>query len=301
MSSSTCLWRLHRVSLHLVAALGLIVGALDLHGEEAVAVYSRAYNGYTRTRLDNKTFKPESYVFANGGLYAGSYADKSIDNLSFTAVAQTLAVSLKERGYVCSFDPKHTDLLIFVFRGTTSGAEGGRFSEADHVMESAQLAMASRPGGNPGLGTAEAAQNAAAESEFDQALALQALANSSRDNNNLRNARILGYGAELRRAWENPLFSSSGDLIHELEADRYFVVLKAYDFRTAATQKKLKLLWEVRFSIGAQGNRFDEQLAGMAKSASRYFGENVQHLARQSVPEGKVEVGKPTVIEMGVK
>ena len=39
------------------------------------------------------------------------------------------------------------------------------------------------------------------------------------------------------------------DLVSEIEVDRYFVVLLAYDFQVLWKEKKHKLLWETRFSI----------------------------------------------------
>jgi hypothetical protein len=215
--------------------------------------------------------------------------DKSIDDLSFYSIAHTIAEPLKKRGYIPSFDPKHTDLAIFVFWGTTTGAERGRFSEG---LQSLQNAMQR---------TADVGLDAEAESQMTQAMMLQNLDNAQRDRNNFHNARILGYRDELERAWEIPWFSQFWDVISELELDRYFVVLKAYDYDTFVFKRQRKLMWEVRFSIPAHGNAFDQELAAMTKSASQYFGGDVKHLVREAVKEGKVEVGTPTVIKMPAK
>jgi hypothetical protein len=309
MSISAVLPHLARAG-RLLTALILIPGALAVRADPAVAIFVRAYNGYTRTRLPDNSFKPESYTFVEGGRHNGSMVDKSIDNLSFYTVARTIAEPLKKRGYVPSFDAKHTDLAIFVFWGTTTGAENGRYSEGELLLQDALREYADakvgideymadpKSGGQPpAFGTTEANTKAHAESAMDQALMMQSLANRARDENNLSNAGILGYRSELQRAWEIPWFSRSRDVVSELEGDRYFVVLKAFDYGTLVFKKKWKLLWESRFSIPAQGNAFDRQLAMMATRASLYFGENVKHLIRESVREGKVEVGTPKVIE----
>ena len=60
----------------------------------------------------------------------------------------------------------------------------------------------------------------------------------------------------------------------DLEARRYFVVLKAYDFQLACKEKRRKVLRETRFSIPQQGNVFAEQLEGMAKQAPGISGEH---------------------------
>jgi hypothetical protein len=89
------------------------------------------------------------------------------------------------------------------------------------------------------------------------------------------------------------------DLISEIEFNRYFVVLMAYDFQMTWKQKKHKLLWTTRFSIPQHNNEFSGQLKGMADYASQYFGQNVPGLVRTVLPEGNVEVGVPRAVEDG--
>jgi hypothetical protein len=56
-------------------------------------------------------------------------------------------------------------------------------------------------------------------------------------------------------------------------------------------EKKAKLLWETRFSIGEKGNDFGKALAAMAGSAGPYFGRNSGQLIHKPLPEGRVDVG----------
>ena len=83
------------------------------------------------------------------------------------------------------------------------------------------------------------------------------------------------------------------ELIEEIEQNRYFVVLMAYDFQLMWKQKKHKLLWETRFSISERRNQFDKALPVMGQYASRYFGQDSNGLSRTRVPEGQVKVGEP--------
>jgi hypothetical protein len=85
-------------------------------------------------------------------------------------------------------------------------------------------------------------------------------------------------------------------LIDDVEDDRYFVVLMAYDFQLLWKEKKHKLLWETRFSIRQRRNAFDQQLAAMAQYASRYFGQDSHGLIRQPIPEGQVILGELKVV-----
>jgi hypothetical protein len=288
----------------LLVALMLISVAPAGASDPAVAVYVRAYNGYSRTRLPDNSYKPESYTFAEGGRHEGSMVDQSIDGLSFRNVALTIAGPLRKRGYVPSFDPKHTDFVIVVFWGTTSGSKGrhleGQQSVVDAMQDSrtAQYALQdAKIQGGGGSGSSASNLNAEAKAELDQALILNGLANRLRDDNNFDNAGILGYRADVIKAREVPWLSQYRDAVAELEEDRYFVVLKAYDYTWLVTKKNWKLMWEARFSIPAQGNAFNERLAAMAESASQYFGQDVRHLIRETVREGRVTVGAPTVIE----
>jgi hypothetical protein len=146
------------------------------------------------------------------------------------------------------------------------------------------------------FGTPQAGMASAAETEMEMAGMMTILENEQRDRNNVMNAGLLGFRDELMKAWDLPWLSHSQGLVEDLEASRYFVVLKAYDFRTLVREKKMKLLWETRFSIRERGNRFDEQLAGMTKYAAQFFGQDSGHLIRRTVREGKVEVGTPTVV-----
>jgi len=82
------------------------------------------------------------------------------------------------------------------------------------------------------------------------------------------------------------------DEVSEIEQNRYFVVLMAYDFQILWKEKKHKLLWETRFSINELHNSFDKALPVMARFASQYFGEPTNGLVRTRVPEGQVDIGE---------
>jgi hypothetical protein len=232
-----------------------------------IAIYAKAFNGYERVRLPDGSFKPESYVFAPGNRRT-PIGDPSLEKLPFVEVARAIAEPLRQRGYVPSFDPKHTDLLIFVYWGMSSGAKS--------------------VDGTPVISSA---------SDDDSLSGINAAANQIRDQNNAQNAALLGYRENLQRAWETPGFSILQDAVDELEMDRYYVVLVAVDYPALRQKKGYQLRWDARFSVPAQGHAFDDELPKMAQAASRYFGDNLDKLIRRPVPEGTVEIGTPKVIE----
>jgi len=115
----------------------------------------------------------------------------------------------------------------------------------------------------------------------------------------LQNAMILGYAGEI--AATHPRLGlinnvKRDDLIDDIEHNRYFVVLMAYDFQMLWKEKRHKLLWETRFSIREQGNDFRKMLPSMAKYASQYFGQDSHGLVRRAIPEGNVEIGVPKTL-----
>jgi hypothetical protein len=143
-----------------------------------------------------------------------------------------------------------------------------------------------------------------ADMVLQSALHILEIANRQRALVDFKNAGMLGYdatglvgtdyGAYVRHT---ALGVEQRDVTDEIEENRYFVVLMAYDFQLLWKEKKHKLLWETRFSINERHNSFDRALPAMARYASQYFGQDSKGLLRDRVPEGKVKVGDPTLIE----
>jgi hypothetical protein len=227
--------------------------------EGDTAVASKVSTEYVRVKLPDGSFRPETYAFGNGGLFEGPFPDNSIDKLGFMDVARVISAPLGAQNYFPSRDARTTKLLIMVYWGTTTGA-GRPVGESD---------------------------------------------NQSRDKTDFMNAFLLGYDAEHLIGTEyganlelTALRWHRRDLIEEIEFNRYFVVLMAYDFQALWGHKKLNLLWETRFSLNQRSNEFNKALPAMARYASRYFGQDSHGLVRQTIDEGHVEVGEPTLIEL---
>jgi hypothetical protein len=263
-----------------VLGLGLCllgrVCAFEFGGaNDITAVSARASKDYIRPRQADGSFTPESYAFARGGAWNGSMKDASIDKLSFLDIAHTIALPLASQNYVPSKDPKETRLLIMVYWGTTSAPE--------HANESAEMQ------------NLQMAQTGSAEA-FTAAMAAVAAENRQREQDDLVNVKMLGYDSW----WEQTQGDHRGtafelgrqDLISEIEENRYFVVLMAYDFQELWKHRKNRPLWETRFSIRQRHHQFDQDLSAMAQYASRYFGQDSNGLIRKAVPLGQVDIGE---------
>jgi len=248
---------------------------LDLsENEQMTAVASRAYNGYVRTKNADGTYKTEPYAFGNGG-DIGNYtgylpmSDPTFDAVDFSSIVHIIAVPLAKQNYVPGFDPKATKLFIIVYWGLTTGARNTLDGYSQDMLNFANAKL---------LG-------------FDTEPPFDSMRNPTED------AGEFFWGPSYR---DNFLRKMHQATMSQVEINRYYVILRAYDFQTAWKEKKLKLLWETRFSLGQRLHDFGKNLPTMAQSASIYFGHDSYGLIYRPVPEGRVEVGEATVLEDSV-
>jgi hypothetical protein len=244
--------------------------------ENITAVASRVYNGYARKRHADGSPAQETYAFGDGGLVSGIgvgsdvvgvssnggdlgaviVSDATVDDLDFIAVAKTIAGPLAERNYVPTRDPDATNLFIMVYWGRTQGSNGvfsGGIKDAID-FRNAQL-----------LG-------------FDSESSVQALADRS----------TAFWGRSFRTQMVGNVHA---DVFSALEVNRYYVVLRAFDFQSAWKKKKIKLLWETRFSLSERLHDFTKELPNMALSAAQYFGQDTRGVVLKPLPEGHVDIG----------
>jgi hypothetical protein len=291
-----------------LAALWLAPSRALANGGELTAVSAQAADDYVRARQADGSFAPETYTFGDGGRMAGAASDDSIDKLTFIDVAQVLAGPLARENYVTqkNRDPDKTKLLIMVYWGTTNGNTASTQAFAFESVQGVQTGeMGKAPPPAPPSASNHAASNggvdvakitrAAQEDAITGGLATVGLEEKERDDQDMKNAMLLGYDSEI-----NALSGTQGptamkarrdDLIAEVEEDRYFIVLMAYDFDALWKHKKHKLLWVTRFSVRSRGTNFDDVLPAMSGQASQYFGQNSGGLLRRALPEGRVEIG----------
>jgi hypothetical protein len=297
--------------LWLSLAAVVIATALPVHAEQA-AVSTRVFNSYKRTRLADGSFKPETYAFANAGCFT-SIAGDTISDIPFRQIAGTIAAPMAQRGYYSASDPEKTDLLIFIGWGTTDGSEPAPGSSAeanlneamrrlDGVRQASTLARLKRTeqagsaGNSVGSGPEELSTEAMggeAETFFTMVLMEQ----RAQDRQDLKNAMLLGFEHDFARAHELNFTSWSRDFLSDLRVDRYYVVVKAYDFQLAWKKKQKKILWEARFSVARPGTNFAEVLPSMAQYASRFFGQDSKGLIRDRLPEVKIIYGDAKMIK----
>jgi hypothetical protein len=284
-------WRTWTALCGVLPALGPVAVCAAEVVEGVTAVSSRVSKDYVHERLSDGSFRPELYAFGEGGNWGGEISDATIDKLRFVDVARVVATPLASRRYLPAKDPQTAKLLIMVYWGTTAVPPP---YEEDTMYQNFQSDV-------------RMYRTLLSEGAFDEAeavyssgLAQLSMSNEMRDHLDYKNAAMLGYNSETSAKigteygvalGRGALGLDQRDQVAEIEENRYFVVLMAYDFQLMWRQKKHKLLWETRFSISERRNAFDKALPVMAQYASKYFGEASNGILRQRVKEGRVDIG----------
>lgn len=271
------------------------------------AVYAQVGNGYKREKLPDGRFKPEYYAIANGGLLPGTTRDATVDRVPYPKMAGLMAQFLARQNYFLAKDKKQAQLLIVLHWGTTipfndANYTAGVNQAGESFMRMQELGggQGATPEGAGPFGTTEGAAARAAEADFEQKMMMMLNENDARDRANEHNARLLGYLREINEHNGIQRWAGGGTYFDDLRADieeqRYYVVISAYDFREATEKNNLRLKWVTRVSVRTPGHAFDKQAAAMLASAHRYFGQESGKLIRQYVPEGRVEIGEAEVL-----
>lgn len=292
-----------------VAALSFAAGEVQAASDSIVtAVFSQVANGYKRQLNPDGSPKPEYYAIANGQYMKGAFGDASIDDVKFPTIAGTVAQFLAKQNYHLANDMGSADLLLMISWGTTTPFNDGpyqnnlnQFYAAQNLVTQTASAAANIPLSVEGIQSPAAAVAQAARSAYEQELMVMTMFQDMRMRSNEQNARLLGYMEEINYRNNPSRFAGAGsafdDLITDIENERYFVIIAAYDFQVAMKEKKSKPLWVTRVSIQKDGNRFDKSLAAMVSRASDYFGEESKRLVRQ-YHQGEVRIGELKVISV---
>ncbi len=293
----------------ILGCFAALLGGIASRAEEIEAIASKVGKGYVRKKLPDGSFQPETYAFGKGDNMSGARVDSTIDKMDFMDVARILAVPLAEKGYFPTRDPATTNELIMVYWGTTRAPEDATESNSHYLAQQANASQAqaitalNNAARNPEIPTRPASLDAISQkqalAEADNQLLVANIGvqaeNQRREDQDMKTATLLGYDSwwvSANAAMDGSVMGRrKADMRAELEEDRYFVVITAFDYQKLVKEKKSKFLWEVRFSIREHGNAFDNRIEGMAKLASDYFGRDSAGLHHDTLPEGKVEIG----------
>lgn len=228
------------------------------------AVLARVFNGYERTRDADGKFRPEFYVFGEGGFQSTNPTrDPALDDMTFDQLALLLAPGLASQGYVSARDADQATLLVMVYWGATASD--------DHPA-------------------------VIVEEERDP------LSHRFRDQLNQENARLLGFESILPLTGADMRSPVARDSIARLEESRYWVALVAVDFRLLHQERTTRPLWSVRYNMRSRGVSFTRALPQMTQVASNFFGRDSGGLLERGTTdaEGTVELGEAIIVEEDV-
>ncbi|HEY5226927.1 MAG TPA: hypothetical protein VIJ19_00230, partial [Opitutaceae bacterium] len=192
-----------------------------------------------------------------------------------------------------SEDPNTAKLLILVYWGATicpDDVNPRENRESAQRGEAAQRDLTQSKESIPGSAVSAEGIRAAANYQNDGAID-QEMEEKQDEAIDAKNANILGYTDEVVRT--RPGDSNMSVLKEEVEHDRYYVVLLAYDFQAARKFGIHTLLWETRFSIPETGNDFEKAFPAMAAIAGKYLGQDSHGLVHHNLADTHVEIGEP--------
>ncbi len=276
---SRCPTRFHRTVLASACLLAVTPRVLaDRH----VTVTASADPAYMRHKFSGTEPVAESYVFAQGQHYEGVRRDYSIEQMNFRQIAEYLAPGLARASFFPTKDLKAADLLLVVHWGTTkprvstevrTGFPTAGGSPAP-MKDPAQMLSSILDGETDLLGAAASIPDSVSEREtrFDEAV--QMTDPTDRNLAAWSNAQLLGYTKDLRR-FSLTIAPSTEEytLRANLEEERYFVIVKAYDLREfAESGRRRRPVWTLFANVRSPGNNFATALGLMGASASSYFG-----------------------------
>lgn len=283
-----------------VPALLVFVGSgQSADNSVTTVVYARVGKGYQRAQAKDGSFKPEFYALSNGGRLAGTTSDNTIDRVTYPEVAEIAAKLLAQQNYHYAQSKDQAKLLIVLNWGETLSFNGMNYNYAvQQLSRAAELLakekMYAKEAGGEGRDIAMGEPSTKVDAMTEYLLMLR-MENKVRDDINLPNAKILGYLDAINEADGIQRWAGGGDnyndLLADIEESRYYIVVTAYDFPELLKSGTKRLLWQTRVSVRSPGNRFDQSVGAMLKSASHYFGRDSGKLVRADQDKAKVELG----------
>jgi len=272
--------------------------AVDARDSIVTAVFSRSFNNYERPVRSDGSPEPQTYVVAKGGYAPGTEKDASIDDVKFAGIVRVLGKYLAKQGYYPAKDAKKADLMLVVHWGKTVPFDDGVHRNlldlgVEHFQRFQRLGggLGRGPGfDSPNMGVPREGNGSAASEEIVEGMMLLQFDEGKRYDADQHNANLLGYTADMKYRDNPSLYAGGGtayyDLLSDIESERYYIAVTAYDFQDMLQHQHKKGLWRTVASIDARDNRFDERLAAMVDKASHYFGQDTGRLVRdfQYVP-----------------
>ncbi|MDQ8205063.1 hypothetical protein [Pelagicoccus sp. SDUM812003] len=284
----------------LIAAMCSLALSPHAYAKKRVAVKADASPAFEAFRGEAGD-RPLSYIFAEGEFFGDSTRGTQIKEVSLRSILETLAEDFAVQNFYPTTDTKSADMLIVVHWGGIERLEDPtKFMALERAFEGlreqAQLSIS-------GDGAAaNSPYNTFDPSDTRFELLQHNTDMMAEQMSDARIARILGFDEDLAREREKAFPSTLEEtLLHQMQDERYLVIVMAWDNRALSEKGEKNLLWSTRISMRALGSSFDEAVALMSGAAAPYFGQESgglqNHVYRRQ--EYKVEMGEVEVVESG--
>ena len=253
--------------------------------ESFIAASATAGADYQRPKDASGAPRPESYVFTEGKFFEGGTVDRGLEKATFADISRTLATSLAKQNYFPAADTASAQLIIMVHWGATTIYED---PQKDFNQQALNDAVANYNASIEASGKAD-------PTALNMALGNKETAQEGTMSAINRNAVLLGFAHHLEKERrESQPTTTEITMSNELNEERYFVILMAYDNQLRQKEHKSKVLWITRLSVRSPGNNFTEALPALAKVGSEVFGQQLDDLVRvkASMKPGKVTLGE---------
>jgi hypothetical protein len=253
----------------------------EVVADRGVAVVSWADPAYTQRKFGESPPRTESFVVMQGRRFESPTRDDSLTKLDFRKIAEALAIELARENYVPAKDVASSDLLLLVHWGTTSP----RVS-TDSLQGVTTFGVPDdRPPFNgevpePRNEGDTASQFFVNEGERYREYAFQEAERATDrledDFRNASNANLLGYTEQLRRLARKPGGSTiEHTLRSDLQSERYFIIVKAYDLKAPRAQgARRKPVWTLHMNMRSPGQNFKMAISRMSTVAVNFAGKS---------------------------
>ena len=284
----------HAFSIAFVIFITLITNNSHAAKVARVFVDSEASVIYNEHKESENGETYETYVFIEGNFYGGDINDKSLRNVTFEELVGTIGDSMKQRNFYPSASADQGDLLVVVHYGLMSVPQD--------LGDLFQLEMDDPYGEQPFDEDDEDGEEQIVEDPlindtyFND---LKRLSELSHNNQAGMSNIKLGIGRALKR--RNISTAEEFDLRAELEAERYFIILMAYDYKKLRSTKKQELLWTTRFSVPSLGTNFENAYPALARAASSYYGSSLDKYVTTSTHFGTGNVDIQDLETVGIE
>lgn len=251
-----------------------------------VTVNATAVSEYVRPVDARGQPRAESYVFTEGKFFSSPTLDTSVARMGFNDIIQVLAPALAKQNYFPTKEVPAANLILMVHWGTTQVFEDPQKDFATDNMNAALNEYRTAASANNGDADPGALNAALAENRNTLASAQGAIA---------RNAALLGYKDTLQREQQKIFVSPEEQTINEeLNEERYFIIVMAYDYQLLRNERKSKLLWITRLSIRSPGTNFEKAVPAIALAGAAVYGRHVDGLVRVKANGriGRVDLGE---------